>query len=179
MAEINSAINELRRAGVRRAKKHLVRTDMTPMVDLGFLLITFFVITTEMRKPVVTKLNMPKEEGEMPVGETDALTVLLSKNNSVYYYFGKWDNNHDKILKSSLSYSNGIGDVIRKRQKELDVDPKAREGRRGLMLIIKPDQDANYSSLIDMLDEALINNVGKYVVTKPNGAEIEWLRKLH
>ena len=91
MATINSSINEHRKAGVRRAAKHSLRTDMTPMVDLGFLLITFFVITAEMSKPTTTKLNMPKEGDDMPVGESYSLTILLSENNAVYYYEGNWN----------------------------------------------------------------------------------------
>ncbi len=61
MAEITTQINENRRAGVRRQKKQNPKIDMTPMVDLGFLLISFFVMTTELSKPVTLPLNMPKE----------------------------------------------------------------------------------------------------------------------
>ena len=179
MAEITTAVNEHRKAGVTRLKKHPLRTDMTPMVDLGFLLITFFVFTAQLSKPVVTNLNMPKEGTDMPVGESDAVTVILSKDNSIYYYEGKWDEAslNKGVIQSSLSYRNGIGNVIRQKQKSLDINPRAREGRKGLMLIIKPNSDASYSNLIDMLDEVLINNVQKYVITKPEEAEIKWLRQ--
>ncbi|HEX7846576.1 MAG TPA: biopolymer transporter ExbD [Chitinophagaceae bacterium] len=178
MTDITAAINEHRRAGVRRMKKHSLRTDMTPMVDLGFLLITFFVFTAKMSEPMVTHLNMPKESGiVMPVGESDALTVLLGKDNSVYYYEGNWEDalKNNAIRQSSLSYRNGLGDVIRQKQKELETNPRAREGKKGLMLIIKPGSEAVYRSVIDALDEVLINDVKKYVVVKPDTNEISWL----
>src|SRR5262245_58396218 len=62
MSEILATdIDHRRRAGVRRMKRHSLRTDMTPMVDLGFLLITFFVFTARLNQPAVVKLNMPKD----------------------------------------------------------------------------------------------------------------------
>ena len=91
MAEINTSINERRKAGVSRPKKHTPKIDMTPMVDLGFLLITFFVVTAEMSKQVTLDLFMPKDGPHMPVGKSDALTVLLSKNKTLYYYHGDWE----------------------------------------------------------------------------------------
>ena len=61
MAQITTAINEARKAGVRRMKRASLKTDMTPMVDLGFLLITFFVFTSSMSEPHALQLNMPAD----------------------------------------------------------------------------------------------------------------------
>ena len=80
-----------KRPGVRRAKRHQLRIDMTPMVDLGFLLISFFVITTELSQPRTTNLNMPKDGPAMPLGESDALTILLDRDNRIWYYEGDWN----------------------------------------------------------------------------------------
>src|SRR5262250_581164 len=75
MSEILATdIDHRRRAGVGRMKKHNLRTDMTPMVDLGFLLITFFVFTARLNQPAVVKLNMPKDGKKTLVGESTALT---------------------------------------------------------------------------------------------------------
>lgn len=65
---INIAIRDRRRTGISRPKKYNPKTDMTPMVDLGFLLISFFVMTTELSKPRIAPLNMPKEGPPIPVG---------------------------------------------------------------------------------------------------------------
>lgn len=90
MTELIAAGDKPRRAGVRRAKKHDLRVDMTPMVDLGFILITFFVMTVELTKPAALALNMPKEGGPpTTLGESNALTVLLD-GEKVYYYHGDW-----------------------------------------------------------------------------------------
>ena len=90
---------------------------MTPMVDLGFLLIAFFVITTELSKPTVTDLYMPKDGNPTPLGNSNALTVLLGKNNTVFFYHGDWEEatKKDQIYQTNFSYSKGLGDVIRKK----------------------------------------------------------------
>jgi biopolymer transport protein ExbD len=176
MEAIKTVISERRRAGVRHPKKSTPKTDMTPMVDLGFLLISFFVITTELSKPATMDLNMPKEGPPMPLGSSDALTVLLGKNNSIYYYHGDWNDalKANEIFQTNFSVKDGLGKVIRQKQKQLDVCNK-KEGKNGLMLLIKPGENAAYSNIIDMLDEALINNIKKYAVLKQQDEEIKYL----
>jgi hypothetical protein len=176
MAEITTAVIDRRRRGVRRMKKHSLRTDMTPMVDLGFLLITFFVFTAEMSKPAVTHLTMPKEGIDSKLGESNALTVLAGKNNSLFYYAGDWEKALGKgaVIKTDFSF-NGLGNIIRVKQEQLDMHPVKGEGRAGLMLIIKPGPNASYSNVIDILDEALINDVKRYAIVKLSEEEVRWL----
>lgn len=175
MAEITTTINARRKVGVTRQNKH-PRTDMTPMVDLGFLLITFFVITTELSKPLTMDLAIPHDGAEMPLGMSDALTVLLDKNNTIYYYHGDWDkaSKTNQVFKTSFSINDGIGKVIREKQQWLDIK-NTKERRNGLMLLIKPGENAEYGNVVDMLDEALIHDVKKYAVLKPQTGEIKYL----
>lgn len=180
MTEITTAGstgNSRRRPGVGRMKRHSVKTDMTPMVDLGFLLIAFFVMTTELSKPTVVNLNMPKSGPSMPVGNSNALTILLDDNDRVYYYPGDWKDAlaNGQVFKTNFSESNGLGKVIREKQKWLDANSK-KEGRDGLMLLIKPGKDANYKNVINALDEALINVVKKYALLPVEQEETEWMK---
>src|ERR1039458_5055987 len=80
--------------GVKKGKKLSTRIDLTPMVDLGFLLITFFMFTTTLAKPKTMEINMPYKDPNMKIEDQNkikksvALTVLLSKNHRIYYYEG-------------------------------------------------------------------------------------------
>jgi biopolymer transport protein ExbD len=108
MMEIDTTSTGRRRAGVCRVKKQNNRIDMTPMVDLGFLLITFFVMTTELSNPTTVNLNMPKDGSSMPLGKSNALTILLDRDNKAYYYHGDWNDAlaKNEIVKTSLSVNH-------------------------------------------------------------------------
>lgn len=143
-----------------RARKAQLKIDMTPMVDLGFLLITFFIFTTTMGNPFETDLYMPKEGPPTNVGETASLTVLLAGGDSVYYYEGKWEEavKANQVHLTNYDVNNGIGQTIRDKQKNLGLK------RKELMLMIKPLESSSYSSLMNALDEVMINDVKKYAI---------------
>jgi biopolymer transport protein ExbD len=177
MEAINTAFNESRKAGVRRPKKIIPRIDMTPMVDLGFLLICFFVISTELSKPVLVKLNMPTAEGpDMQLGNSNALTVILNGNNKAWYYHGNWKEAiaNNAVLPTDFS-SAGLRKIIIEKKGTLNI-PGSKEGKDGLMLIVKSTGNGSYKNVVDILDEVMINGVKKYAIIKLELEETEWLK---
>jgi biopolymer transport protein ExbD len=181
MANIpEQTMNSSRSRSAARIKRHSAKTDMTPMVDLGFLLITFFVMTIEMSKPAVTKLIMPKETNApgSTVKNSNALTFLIG-GETLYYYVGDWEEAQKtgEIHETSFSVKDGIGKVIRDRQVWLDNAKISEEGRDGLVFLIKPGKDANYQQVIDAIDETQINAVKKYMIVSPGKEELDLLTK--
>jgi len=141
MTSIPAAVSAKRKAGLRPKAWHQLKIDMTPMVDLGFLLISFFVITTELARPTTMDLFMPKDSGQpSDLGESNALTVLLD-NDRLFYYHGKWEEalKNGVILQTSFSGNAGLRKISGEKQRQLDISTKNKEGRNGLMLLIKPD----------------------------------------
>lgn len=169
------AINR-RKPGVRHRKKGMPKIDMTPMVDLGFLLISFFVITTELNKPKSTSLNMPMVGPPIKLGNSNALTVLLADKDKIYYYQGNWQEAAEthRIFKTNFSGA-GLRSVIIQQKNWLEINDK-KEGKNGLMLLIKSTDDAAYKNIIDVLDEILINDVKKYTLVKMEPEELKWIK---
>ena len=180
MAQIENTASVRKGKSFSHNKKQVIRIDMTPMVDLGFLLITFFVFTTTMSTPKATDLFMPKDDTThpQPLPNSLALSLLLDNNNKVYYYNGDFKEavNANKIFETNYSTYGGIGKIIRQKQKDIDASGKFADGRKGLMLLIKPTSGSVYKNVIDALDEAVINDVRKYAIVDPAKEEISYIR---
>lgn len=140
--------------GVKKGKKLSTRVDLTPMVDLGFLLITFFIFTTTMAQPTAMKLFLPKDtekpEEQNKVKASGALTIMLGKADQVYYYEG------DDPTKIQGTNFKDIRAVIINKKKS--TDPK------DFVVVIKPTVDATYRNTVDILDEMSINDVKRYAM---------------
>ncbi len=150
MAEIDTSGGGHKKGpGVKKSKKLSTRVDLTPMVDLGFLLITFFVFTTTMSQATAMNMNEPKDDPDqqLKVKNSGAMTILLGKGNQVYYYFGQLE--ADKL--SEEFKSTNFKDV-----RKLIVDKKKSTPIDDLMYIIKSDSTSTFANSIDILDEMSI-----------------------
>jgi len=149
--------------------------DMTPMVDLGFLLITFFIFTTTMSDKTTIKLYMPHEGDPTPTGESKVLTVLLGKNNQVYAYEGGFEKaaREQRVMSTSYNEANGIGQRIREKQRQLI---KTKDGKESLLFLIKPTRQSTYKNVVDALDETTINGVKRYLLVEPSPEENQFLK---
>ena len=180
MVPANEPVDSIRRSspGFGRRIKHTLRVDMTPMVDLGFLLISFFVISTRLSEPKAMDLYMPVDGPPMPLGMSNALTVILDKDNTIYYYHGDWKSAVEtgSIFQTNYSAKSGLRALIVEKQKSLDLRQNS-EGRDGLMLLIKPLAGSSYKNVVDVLDETAICIVKKYAFVPLLATEKAWLEK--
>ena len=118
MAELNTDGGGGGKHEKKRAKKSSTKIDMTPMVDLAFLLLTFFMLTTTFSKPKTMELNMPadpKDIKDQPKVK-NAITFLLTDNNKVFWYYGEFyaGGNKDGKPATTLNKTNFSKDGIHK-----------------------------------------------------------------
>ena len=175
-----------------KQKKHGTRVDLTPMVDLGFLLITFFMLTTSMLKPQTMELIVPtkddvKEEDQNKVKASQSITILLGKEDKLYYYFGAEENGVDPVLiESNYSSEDGIRKILTSKNSEvmnnvnqLKLDKAAKKVseedyknklseykafKSAPTVMIKATDESNYKNLVDILDEMNICNIARYAI---------------
>jgi biopolymer transport protein ExbD len=165
--------------GRRSAKRMSTHIDFTPMVDLGFLLITFFMLTTMISKPVVMPVVMPENDllPREPLKASKVLTLLLGPANKVYWYEGL---NHQYL--DSTDYSaEGIRRVILNKMEKVNTqfglesytDSKTGTIRSGsyAYVLIKPMKTSNYQNLVDALDEMTICRVRYYTILDVSAEE--------
>lgn len=163
MGEINVPADNGRKPGIRRSRKLSTRVDLTPMVDMGFLLITFFIFSNEIESPKEMELMIPARGDSTVIGMSGALTLFLLSRNDIFYYQGKWEDARRQGAFGHTHYGpeGGLGDLIRAKQAALD---QSGLGRKELILLIKPSPLSRYENVVRALDEVLINQVSRYAI---------------
>lgn len=155
--------------GVKKVKKQASRVDLTPMVDLGFLLITFFVFTTTMSEATAMRLNLPKDterpEEQNKAKESGALTIMLGDKNVIYYYEGILAPDGSNFKTTT---QKEIRDVILNKKRSTSPDD--------FVVVIKPDVEATYKNTVDMLDEMTIDDVKRYALVDISPVEAELIK---
>lgn len=168
--------------GVKKAKKLSTRVDMTPMVDLGFLLITFFIFTTTMSTPNTARLIMPKDEKDpekqTEVKQSGALTILMGKDNQIYYYEGQLEADGSNF--KTTNYKD-VREVIQKKRKDVmllgrSLGYAADSADRDMVVVIKPNREASYKNTLDVLDEMTINNIQRFALIDITPVENEAIK---
>ncbi len=148
------------------------KVDLTPMVDLAFLLITFFMLTTTLNKPNAMELNMPKKEKNEPqkINEELLLNIILDKENTVWWYEGMTAND---LKKTVFANEKGIRDIIYWKQKKLE---KSYGSKDTMICLIKTTDEANYKNMVDALDEMDITGVKRYAMQDLQLPELEAIK---
>lgn len=136
----------------------LINVDMTPMVDLGFLLITFFMFTTTFNKPNILDLGLPAGEGGTEINYKNQLTFILGENNRIFYYQKEAKNLSENDLKEVSFEGMNLSKLIT-TYKNSALSPE------NFTVIIKPTDDANYKNFVDILDEMSLTKNERYGIS--------------
>ena len=131
----------------KRARKRVgIVLDMTPMVDIAFLLLTFFMLTTTMSKPTTMEINLPPNETKVEVAESNLLTLRVSEKSEYY-----WNMGVDKPERTTFE------DLRKLFGEKLQENPK-------LIALLKVDRKAKYVQMVKVLDEFALINLTKFSI---------------
>jgi biopolymer transport protein ExbD len=185
----------------KRAKKQSTRVDMTPLVDLAFLLLTFFVLTSTFSKPKVLRMIFPEklDKNDPLIKQPEVkngLTLLLTDDNRIFYYTGGLK--ATTVLEETNYTKNGLRKILAERnlplinelkklqdeqakinekdtaaKSKFDAKVKDAQVKSTLVLLVKHDKNATYENMIDVLDEFLITQIAKYFVVDEDMTELE------
>ena len=169
MAELNTGGDSGGKGGKVRSKKQNSKVDLTAMVDLAFLLITFFMLTTSLSKPQSMDLGLPdksddpKKEKEVKTDQRRTVTVILEGDNKIKWYHGLLEAPEAGGKPQDITYGKeGIRKELLKRVKSIPEVTGSKD--KGLIVIIKPTKKSNYRNLVDILDEMAICAVPTYAI---------------
>lgn len=156
MAELDTSSGD--KGGKVRSKKQSTKVDLTPMVDLAFLLITFFMLTTTLSKPQAMDIAKPdkdaKDENRLELRESQTMTILLGKNDKIAWYMGE----AGKTPPTIESFDDIRSSLLKNKE-----DVKKKTGR-DIVIIVKPTDGANYKNFVDIMDEI---NITKTNINAP------------
>ncbi|RAJ32209.1 ExbD/TolR family protein [Pedobacter cryoconitis] len=147
MAELNNAF---------RNRKSIPKVDLTAMVDLAFLLITFFMLTTSLSKPVamdIAKPDLSDPDASLDLAASTTMTILLGKHNKVAWYRGEAGKSNPNI--------EGFKEIRRSilNNKTKVAVENANNPKKGLAVIIKPTSGATYKNFVDIMNELAVTQI--------------------
>lgn len=149
----------------KRGSRRSLHIDMTPMVDLAFLLLTFFILTTTLNKKYALEVIKPsEEEAKKPVPQVKqerVLTLLLGDADRIHYYLG-----YDPVRITGYD-ADGIPNVI----------DDARKKRDDLVILIKPMRTSRYKNLVDIVDEMETRKIKHYYIVKETAEDRAMIRE--
>lgn len=183
MAELNTGGDGGGKGGKVRSKKSNPAVDLTAMVDLAFLLITFFMLTTSLSKPQSMPLAMPDKEPNdeikeetQKIPEERLMTILIGKDNTLLWYMGKFE---EPIIEPTQSEfgKEGIRKILL-REVVRGKQTAKNDGKpdQGLIVNIKASDEASYRNLVDILDEMAITHPQLYAIGDITEPEVELLK---
>ena len=153
-----SAVETPQSGGGKGKHRVGVRVDMTPMVDVAFLLLIFFMVTTVFRQPQALEISLPpKDAPQVQVAESNVMTLRVLPGPRIYYSIGALKFNPYQKAKDNKALAEIVGAASK-------ANPK-------LIVVIKIARDAKYESMVDIIDELQIHGVSRFGLSKLEDAE--------
>jgi len=173
MAELDTSGGGKHKGGKVRSKKQSTRIDLTAMVDLAFLLITFFIMTTTLAKPKAMDLVMPdkdeKTKDQLPIAASRSLTLLLGSDDKLEWYLGEPGKSAPEVINYG---KDGLRKLLIEKGKEV-----REKTAKDMFVVIKASDKSKYKNMVSVLDEIAITNIQMYGIVDILPAEVELLKR--
>jgi biopolymer transport protein ExbD len=135
------------KGGKKKSKRVSIRIDMTPMVDVAFLLLTFFMLTTVFAKPQTMEINLPPDaDVKVEVAESNLMTLRVTADGSLF-----WNTGSEPLAKMEFK---DLRKFLADRNR---ANPK-------LITLIKVDREAKYIQMVDIMDELNLANITRFTL---------------
>lgn len=168
MAELTNPANGNSRGA--RSSVAVPRVDLTAMVDLAFLLITFFMLTTTLAKQNGMDLAMPVGDDPQGISANRTMTICLGENNKMLWYMGT----QEKPVNSPQL--NDLSDNEIRKALLLNLSKVLEQTGKGLIVLIKPSDKSKYGDLVNVLDEMIVTRVKSYAIVDIADGDLEMMR---
>lgn len=175
MAELDTSGGGGKKGGKVRSKKASTRIDLTAMVDLAFLLITFFIMATTLAKPKAMDTYWPdksKKDVQLPVPESRTMTLLVGANDKMEWFVGEPGKTAPTIDNFG---KNGIRKSLIEKNKEVEATHAGPDNF--MIVLIKMSDKSTYKNFVNIMDEITITGIKSYAVIAITPAEIAQLKK--
>jgi len=147
--------------GKKKHKRRLgIRIDMTPLVDIAFLLLTFFMLTTTMSKPQTMEINLPPEDVPVEIAESNLLTVRVNEQQEIFWNIG---------IEAPVK-------IEYKDLRKFLADKNA--GNPKLVTLVKIDRKAKYDFMVNLMDELNLADVTRFSLAPLTDADKKILEKV-
>jgi len=174
MAELDTSGGGKHKGGKVRTKKKATRVDLTAMVDLAFLLITFFILTTTLNKPKAMELIMPDKDDihhdQLAVPESRTMTLLLGDNNKLEWFVGL----AGKTAPTVIGYGK---EDLRKVLVDQNNLIKQSHGGQPMIVVVKPSAQSTYKNVVTVMDELNITGIEQRAIVDISPVELELLKR--
>lgn len=144
----------------KKSRRLGIRMDMTPLVDVAFLLLTFFMLTTSMARPQTMEINLPPEEVKIEIAESNLLTIRVNSKEQIFWSVG--------IEAPAKIEFSALREFLRLRSEQ---NPK-------LVTLVKVDREAKYSTMVNMMDELNLANITRFSLAPMLDSDKELLSKV-
>lgn len=150
-----------KKGGLRRPKRRVkIRIDMTPMVDVAFLLLIFFMVTTVFRKPQAMEVNLPPKDTKVQVPESNVLTMFVRGDEKIYYRMGTGGI-------QSVEFK-GLVDLFQDNYK---LNPE-------LIILVKVSRTASYNIMVDIMDDLDLAQMKRFSLVAMKDEDIKQVEGL-